>query len=147
MGGGDTPDIIVVTLANNVTLKTKWVDECIKMMVDDMSVTAVVPVYKDNDHHPLRAKSLNADGTLSMYEKGVTGKVSTNRQDLPECYFLAHNIWVLNVKWLLSGKIDEGQKPWSFMGNKILPYEIEESIDIHDMEDLYIAKNWIEKNY
>lgn len=138
------PDIIVVLLANNVTVKSQWIDDCVEMMKRDMSISAVVPVYNDNDHHPLRAKSLNSDGTLSMYEKNVTGKISTNRQDLPSCYFLAHNFWVLNVTNLYSG--EEGQQPWSFMGNKIIPYEIDESIDIHDEIDLIIAKEWITNN-
>lgn len=139
------PDILVVILANNVTLKSEWIDACVDTMKNDMSISAVIPVYEDNDHHPLRAKRLNDDGTLSMYERGVVGKISTNRQDLPSCYFPAHNIWVLNVKTLLSG--DEGQQPWSFMGNNIRPYMIEESIDIHKEIDLYIAKQWILENY
>ena len=33
------------------------------------------------------------------------------------------------------------------MGDNIAYYEIEESIDIHKMIDLYIAKEWIEENY
>ncbi len=139
------PDIIVVILANNVTIKSEWITECVDMMKNDMSITAVVPVYEDNDHHPLRAKTLTQDGTLSMYEKGITGKISTNRQDLPPCLFLSHNFWVLNTEFLMSGK--EGQQPWSFMGNKIMPYKIDESIDIHHEIDLYIAKEWIKKNY
>lgn len=77
------------------------------------------------------------DGTLSMYEQGIEGKVSTNRQDLPVCYFLAHNFWVLNVEFLCSGR--DGQQPWGFMGDKILPYVIDESIDIHHEIDLYIT--------
>lgn len=40
------------------------------MMEDNPAVTAVVPTYIDNDHHPLRAKRLMEDGTLSMYEQG-----------------------------------------------------------------------------
>lgn len=139
------PDILVVILANNVTVKSQWIDDCVNMMKKDPSITAVVPVYEDNDHHPLRAKTCNEDGTLSMYEKGITGKVSTNRQDLPECLFLSHNFWVLNTAFLLSGKV--GQPPWSFMGDKIMPYRIDESIDIHKEIDLYIAKEWIKKNY
>ena len=139
------PDILVVILANNVTIKSQWITECVELMKKDMSITAVVPVYEDNDHHPLRAKRLNSDGTLSMYEKGVTGKISTNRQDLPECLFLSHNFWVLNTSFLLSG--DDGQPPWGFMGNKIVPYRIEDSIDIHSEIDLYIAKEWIRENY
>lgn len=139
------PDICVVILANNVTIKSQWIDRCIEMMEEDPAITAVVPVFEDNDHHPLRAKSLNADGTLAMYEKGITGKVSTNRQDLPKCYFLSHNFWVLRVSFVLSG--EEGQPPWGFMGNVIRPYVVEQSIDIHHEEDLFLAQKWIIANY
>lgn len=142
---GVCPDILVVLLANNVTVNPQWIDDCIQIMKEDDSITAVVPVYEDNDHHPLRAKLLNSNGHLEMYEKGIQGKVSTNRQDLPKCLFLAHNFWVLNVNYLKSG--EDGQQPWGFMGNKIVPYEIEESIDIHKEIDLFIAKEWIKENY
>lgn len=142
---GKVPDILVVLLANNVTIKTEWIDNCIRLMESDDKITAVVPVYEDNDHHPLRAKTLNKDGMLEMYEKGIDGEVSTNRQDLPKCYFLANNFWVLRVDWLKSGK--KGQQPWGFMGNNIIPYKINESIDIHKEIDLYIAKEWIKENY
>ncbi|MBQ7866765.1 MAG: CMP-N-acetylneuraminic acid synthetase [Clostridia bacterium] len=140
------PDILVVTLANNVTIKSEWIDECVKMMQQDMTISAVVPVYQDNDHHPLRAKTVDENGRLQMYEKGIKEKISTNRQDLPVCYFLAHNFWVLNVKNLLESKA-EGQQPWGFMGNNIAYYEIDHSIDIHENIDLYIAQEWIKENY
>lgn len=140
---GVNPDVLVVLLANNITVKTKWIDDCVELMRQDPSLTAVVPVYKDNDHHPLRAKSLGADGLLTMYEKGVTTPISTNRQDLPSCYFLSHNFWVLKVENLRSGA--EGQPPWSFMGDRIKPYEIDCSIDIHAPVDLLIAEDWLRK--
>lgn len=140
------PDILVVTLANNVTIKSQWIDDCVRMMQEDMSLTAVVPVYEDNDHHPLRAKTVDANNRLQMYEKGITGQVSTNRQDLPPCWFLAHNFWVLNIRELYESN-GAGQQPWAFMGNNIAYYPVEESIDIHKETDLYIAKEWIKKNY
>lgn len=139
------PDILVVILANNVTVKSEWITDCIEIMQKDSSVTAVVPVYEDNDHHPLRAKTLSPDGRLEMYMKNVTGKISTNRQDLPRCLFLSHNFWVLRVSYLKSGK--DGQQPWGFMGDTIVPYEIDESIDIHKEVDLLVAREWIRHNY
>lgn len=139
------PDILVVLLANNVTVKSEWIDDCVNKMKNDKSISAVVPVYVDNDHHPLRAKVMNKEGMLSMYEKDVKGNISTNRQDLPNCYFLSHNFWVLDVERLY--RKEEGQQPWSFMGNRIFPYVIDESIDIHQEIDLYIAREWIRKNY
>lgn len=140
------PDILVVTLANNVTIKAEWIDDCVHMMEEDPTLTAVVPVYEDNDHHPLRAKTVDENGLLQMYEKEVTGKVSTNRQDLPKCYFLSHNFWVLRVDNVLN-HCDEGQQPWSFMGNNIAYYPIEESIDIHKEIDLCIAHEWLRENF
>lgn len=141
----DIGDVLVVLLANNVTVKSEWIDSCVKMMQDDMSLTAVVPVYEDNDHHPLRGKRVE-NGRLHMYEKGVLGNISTNRQDLPKCYFLSHNFWVLNTKKMIESNY-EGQQPWGFMGDNIGFYEIEDSIDIHKEIDLYIAKEWIKENY
>jgi CMP-N-acetylneuraminic acid synthetase len=141
----EIPDILVVILANNVTVKSDWIDKCVRMMQEDMTISAVVPVYEDNDHHPLRGKRVE-NGRLQMYEKGVTGKISTNRQDLPTCYFLSHNFWVLNTKILLNNEI-EGQAPWYFMGNNIAYFEIKDSIDIHTKMDLLIAKEWIKENY
>lgn len=138
-------DILIVILANNVTIKSEWIDKCVKMMQDDMTISAVVPVYEDNDHHPLRGKRV-VNGRLEMYDQNVKGKISTNRQDLPTCYFLSHNFWVLNTKLLLDSK-GEGQQPWGFMGNNIAYFEIDESIDIHKEIDLYIASKWIKENY
>ncbi len=139
-------DILVVLLANNVTVKSQWIDECVRIMQDDMTISAVVPVYQDNDHHPLRAKRVDSSNRLQMYERGVTGKISTNRQDLPKCYYLSHNFWVINTKLFLESN-GEGQQPWTFMGNNIAYFEMEESIDIHKVIDLYIAKEWIRENY
>ena len=111
-----------------------------------MELTAVVPIYEDNDHHPLRGKRIDENGRLQMYEKGVEGKVSTNRQDLPKCYFLSHNFWVLNTQKMIKSNF-EGQQPWGFMGNEIGYFEIGESIDIHKESDLYLAAQWIKENY
>ena len=142
---GAHPDICVVLLANNVTVCSEWITECVTMMVNNPLVTAVVPVYEDNDHHPYRAKAIDNNGMLQMFEKNISGNISTNRQDLPPCYYLSHNFWVLRASNF--DNIREGQQPWSFMGNNIMPFIVDESIDIHHEIDLHIAKSWIEEHY
>lgn len=141
------PDILVVVLANNVTIKSDWIDSCIEKMIKDQSLSAVVPVYEDNDHHPLRAKRIGSDGKLHMYGGECETDISTNRQDLPKCVFLAHNIWVLNVKEMMKSKGRSGQQPWTFLGNNIDYIEIDESLDIHKEIDLYIASEWVKENF
>ena len=142
---GELGEILIVLLANNITIKPEWIDACVKMMKDDTTLSAVVPVYEDNDHHPLRGKRVDENNHLQMYERNVNGKVSSNRQDLPKCYFLSHNFWVLNTQKMLASNY-EGQQPWGFMGNNIGYFVIDESIDIHDETDLTLARCWIEKN-
>lgn len=140
------PNILVVTLANNVSIKSEWIDTCISKMLDNPMLTAVVPVYIDNDHHPLRAKRIGENGLLEPYEKIIESNISTNRQDLPNCYFLSHNFWVLNVS-ALNNYQENGQPPWKFMGNQIGYYLVDKTVDIHEEVDLYLAKKWIEANY
>ena len=143
---GGVGEILVVILANNVTIKSEWIDHCVNMMKDDMLLSAVVPVYPDNDHHPLRCKTVDANGRLTEYIKNSQDHISTNRQDLPKCYFLSHNFWVLNTKAMRESNYN-GQKPWEFMGDNIGYFEIDESIDIHKETDLILAKEWILNHY
>lgn len=139
---GYVPDILIVVLANNITIKTEWIDDCISIMKEDREISSVVPVYNDNDHHPFRAKTINSAGYLEPFFDFSGKSISTNRQDLPVCYFLCHNFWVLNVhKSIFSGN---GQQPWQFMGNRIRHYEVETSIDVHDDTDILLCELWLD---
>jgi len=67
--------------------------------------------------------------------------ISTNRQDLPGCYYLCHNFWTLNVD--KSIKAEMGQQPWGFMGNNVKPILVEDGFDVHVMEDIQRTEKWI----
>jgi CMP-N,N'-diacetyllegionaminic acid synthase len=136
------PDIFVVLLANSITIKTKWIDDCIKLMEKNTKITAVVPVIKNNDHHPFRAKKIDK-GYLKSYIK-LKKNISTNRQELPGNYFLCHNFWVIKTKEILKNK---GELPWKFMGNFVMPYVVDYSLDIHEQRDVHLSKEWLIKNF
>jgi len=141
---GIEPDILVVLLANAVTVKTIWINDCIEILLADSDVSSVVPVALDSDHHPYRAKMINKEGWLEPFFDFKGLKVSTNRQDLKPSYFLCHNFWALRVSNSIYSP--KGQPPWTFMGNKIKPYIVEEAIDVHDLEDVKRAEEWVKKN-
>ena len=128
------PEIIVILLANAPIIKAKWINDCINLIAGNRKITAVVPVKHYNDHHPERAKKIKG-GILDNFIKGK--KISSNRQDLTDCYFLCHNFWVIKTKEIFK---NNGLMPWSFMGKKVKPYVIKNSIDIHDNLDVEIAK-------
>jgi CMP-N-acetylneuraminic acid synthetase len=134
------PDILVILLANSPTIKTSWINNCIEILIKKKA-TAVVPVVKNNDNHPYRAKKIK-NGYLRPF-MNIAKNVSTNRQNLQSCYFLAHNFWVIKTSNIF---LNNGFLPWSFMGKKVVPYIINSSIDIHELDDLDKCKKWIKKN-
>jgi CMP-N,N'-diacetyllegionaminic acid synthase len=137
-------DILVVMLANSATIKSEWISEAINMIEKDPSITSIVPVYKERDHHPFRAKKIDNEGKIVPYFDFEDDFVSTNRQDLPANYFLSHNFWVLNVN--KSIKLNDGFKPWTFLGNKTMPILVEGCFDVYTLEDIEKTKIWLKAN-
>ena len=133
------PDIVVVLLANAPIVYAKWIQDCIKILIKNKA-TAVVPVVKDNDKHPLRAKKTKK-GYLKPFINSKK-KISSNRQDLEDCYFLCHNFWVIRASAIIENK---GLNPWNFMGPKVIPYLVPHSHDIHTEFDLKICKLLLQK--
>jgi CMP-N,N'-diacetyllegionaminic acid synthase len=140
---GHEPDILVVLLANNVSVVPSWIDESITRILDDPTISAVVPVYEDQDHHPYRAKSVGPDGAVEPFLP-LKGDVSTNRQDLPHCYYLCHNFWTLNLH--RSVRNGCGHPPWSFMGPRVMPIVVEETVDVHIARDLMLCEDWLQRH-
>ena len=110
---GCEPDILVVILANNAITKTEWIEETIQNLIDD----PLLFDFKDK-------------------------KISTNRQELPKNFIFCHNFWTLNLKNSLYSEVP-GQQPWTFMGARVKPVVVEESFDVHDMEDIIRTEKWL----
>ena len=143
-GEGVEPDILVVVLANSVSVKAEWIDGCIKEIQNDPTISAVVPVVLDLDHHPYRAKRRGEEGFLEPFFDFSGKDISGNRQEIGDCVFLCHNFWVLNVEKSICSK--DGQAPWKFMGDRIKPFVVEGSVDVHTEEDLVRSEQWIKEN-
>ena len=58
------PDILVVLLANNATVKSEWIDKSIEMILQDDTISSVCSAEIDQDHHPFRAKTIDENGNL-----------------------------------------------------------------------------------
>lgn len=137
-------DIIVVQHANVGTISTEIIDDCIVELLNDNTLSAVVPMHEKNEYHPFRAKKLGDGGVVFPFFDFGEGGVSGNRQDLPVSYFIDHSIWVLSVERGI--RSSNGQPPWTCMGNRIKPYITEGCFDVHTLEDLKKTEEWILKN-
>lgn len=138
------PDILIVFMANSVTVKSDWIEEGIRYILEDQKISSVVPVYQEQDHHPYRAKRINCSGVLDTFFDFSNMDVSTNRQELEPCYFLCHNFWILNIKNSLYSL--NGQKPWVFLGSNIKPIVVNSCFDVHTEKDLERCEKWVMNN-
>ena len=136
-------DILIVQHANVGTITTKMFDDCIELLLNDSTLSAVVPMHEKNEYHPYRAKTPSSDGCVYPFFDFSKTKVSGNRQDLPPALFFDHSIWVLSVE--RGVKSSDGQPPWTCMGPKIKPYITEGCFDVHDEADLLKTEEWIKK--
>jgi CMP-N-acetylneuraminic acid synthetase len=136
-------DILVVQHANVGTITTDMIDQCIQMILEDKTLSAVVPCHEKNEYHPFRCKTPNADGLLQPFVDFGNSPISGNRQDLPAALFFDHSIWVLSVPrgvWS-----SDGQPPWTCMGSRIKPYLTTGCFDVHDVEDIKRTEEWIQR--
>lgn len=138
------PDFLVVVLGNTVYFKSEWIKDSIKMLLKNNKISAVVPVYMQNDHHPYRAKYIDKNGFLQPYFDFSKKKISTNRQDLSKNYFLCHNFWTLRVSELLLCR--DGQPPWTFMGKNIRPLIVKGGPDVHSKSDIKLSEICLKNN-
>jgi len=136
-------DVLVVQHANVGTISERQIDACIDLLLANPEATAVVPAHQKPDYHPMRAKRVLPDGSLSPFV-GAAGAVSANRQDLPTAYFFDHSFWVLRGRRAVFDP--DGQPPWPCMGSRILPYETEGCHDVHDAADLETTARWLVAN-
>lgn len=139
---GCEPDILVVLLANSAIVKTEWIEESIKNLLNNSELSASCPVMLEMDNHPYRSKCLREDGCLGTWFDFKDMEVSTNRQDLPMNFVFCHNFWTLRLENSIYSP-EKGQQPWTFMGNYVKPIVVKESFDVHDMDDIIRTEKWL----
>lgn len=144
-GFGIDVDYLFVFLANNVSVTTKMIANAWEIISHSDEVTSVVPVYREYDRHPLRSMKIGPNKNIIPFiDTKLESRISSNRQDLDPSYFLCHNFWAISVKKQLNGW--NGNDPWPFLGNFIVPLEIEEVHDIHNEDDIIKSEAWLINN-
>ena len=136
------PDTLVILMANCATIKSSQIKDCIDLLNEDESISTVAPVIQNNDHHPFRAKRIREDGFIDPFVPLAGHQIASNRQQLEPNYFLCHSFYVLRVKNCFK---KDGQPPWNFMGNRVKPYKVDYSLDVHAEEDIFMTEKWLNR--
>lgn len=137
-------DTLTVIMANCPTITSETLSKSYETLKNNKNLNSVVPVLKNQDQHPFRARRLNDEGLLESYFSFDTS-ISSNRQELPNNYFLTHSFWMIN---LINNKLPFSDKssPWNFLGENCAPFLVSHSIDVHDESDFIRCEEWLNSN-
>jgi N-acylneuraminate cytidylyltransferase len=109
------------------------VDECITRLDEHPEADSCVTGHVDQSVHPYRTKRIGEGGYLHSWLEIPEG-TSTNRQALGECCFILDGaVRVMRVERCFPPR---GQRPFTYLGQRILHVINEGRGDVHDVFDL-----------
>lgn len=129
-------DILVTMHCNCAVHRSGLVDECIDKLLAHPEADSCVSGHSDKSVHPFRTKRMGKDGFLHTWME-MPESTSTNRQALDGCFILDGACRAMRVARCFPPR---GQRPFTYLGNKILPVENLSDGDVHGMEDVVLAE-------
>ncbi len=117
-------DLLVILLGNSLGAYGEDIDRGIQILLDDPQVDGVMSVSRFNMFNPFRAFS--QDGSKDMHtcvpqdliRDFQTRKPINDKNAFGDIYFFNGAFWVCRREKLIQ---NDGQLPWSWLGNKIRP--------------------------
>jgi N-acylneuraminate cytidylyltransferase len=109
------------------------VDECITLMDQRPEADSCVTGFIEQSVHPYRTKRVDAEGYLHPWLDVPEG-TPTNRQALASrCFVLDGAVRVLRVERCFPAR---GQRPFTYLGRRILHVLNHSGGDVHSLEDI-----------
>lgn len=137
LGEMDMDVKILVTMHCNCAVHTPGlVDDCIQKLLAAPEADSCVSGSSDKSVHPFRTKKMAPDGFLHTW-MDMSEKTSTNRQALDGCFVLDGACRAMRMDRCFPPK---GQRPFTYLGNQILPLENLAGGDVHALEDIVLAE-------
>ncbi len=134
IGGGI--NYLITMHCNCAVHRDGLVDECITLMDEHPEADSCVTGFIDHSVHPYRTKRVDADGSLHPWLEIPEG-TSTNRQSLGPCFVLDGAARVLRVARCFPPR---GQRPFTYLGRRILHVLNARGGDVHSLDDIAEAE-------
>lgn len=133
--GGDVRYLITMH-CNCAVHREGLVDECISLMDEHLEADSCVTGFIDHSVHPFRTKRIDGEGYLHPWLEIPEG-TSTNRQALGPCFVLDGAARVLRVDRCFPPR---GQRPFTYLGRRILHVPNARGGDVHSLDDIADAE-------
>lgn len=134
-------EILITMHCNCAVHPPGLVDECINRLKSHPDADSCVSGYTDKSVHPFRTKRICSDGFLRTWMEVPEG-TSNNRQKLDGCFVLDGACRAMRVEKCFPPR---GQRPFTYLGERILPLENMEGGDVHSIADMALAEQLLKQ--
>ena len=146
VGGIKNIKYYVLLYANGAFLNSSLIKKAIKKLDKYKSFDSCVGVVNADMFTPIRAKIIDKKNSIKPFTKLSNFKnITSNRDSAGSAYFMDLSLQVLKPKCF--EKMNGNQKPFLWLGNKILPFKKEFGGDIDADWQFTLLEKWLKKNF
>lgn len=125
-------EAIALLMANASLVTPEMIAEGVRLLRADTTLDSAVTVSRYNMWHPIRARRIDADGTLQPFLPlgtfGDTATLSCDRDANGDAWFADMSLSLVRPRCL--EQIQDGLPPQRWMGRRIAPIRCEGGLDV-----------------
>lgn len=135
-------DYFVLLYANGAFVNTTLIESAIKKLESNPSFDSCVGVVSADMFTPIRAKTISDQGEIKPFiDLKYFGEFTSNRDSAGSTYFIDLSLQI--IKPYCFEKMDGNQKPFMWLGKKILAYEKDFGGDLDAHWQYPVLEAWL----
>ena len=144
IGGIKNIKFYVLLYANGAFLNSSLIKKAIKKLEKNKKFDSCVGVVSADMFTPIRAKLIDKNNFIKpLIKLSNFKKINSNRDSAGNTHFIDLSLQI--IKPSCFEKMNGNQKPFLWLGNKILPYIKDFGGDIDANWQLILLKDWLKK--
>ena len=146
LGGIDKIKYYVLLYANGSFLNHKLIRQAVQKLSKNKKFDSCVGVVSADMFTPIRAKIINKKNEIKPFiNLNHFKNITSNRDSAGSAYFMDLSLQIIKPNCF--EKMNGNQRPFLWLGNKILPFVKEFGGDIDATWQMNLLERWLKKNF
>lgn len=139
-------DYYVLLYANGGFINGKMIDDAIEKLHKNPTYDSCVGTINADMFTPIRAKIINSKNELVPFiDLKYFGDITSNRDSAGSAFFIDLSLQIIKPKCF--EEMDGSQKPFLWLGHRILPYLKDFGGDLDALWQYPILEKWVKENF
>ena len=139
-------DYYVLLYANGAFLDSVLIENAISKLNDNPSFDSCVGMINADMFTPIRAKKIEPNGEIKPFiDLRHFGDITSNRDSAGNAFFIDLSLQIIKPKCF--DKMDGNQKPFLWLGKKILSFKKDFGGDLDDHWQYSVLEKWLNNGH